>query len=306
MCAGAQTATAQDTTMTTSQIKSVLDEIEIDDNIIYYVRLTSGDILTGPIKEISTDSTGASIRIGSQIGRARIFIREIKYIGTYDAAYRHKHRTFIMPTAAPIGNDHFIGLWELGFVYAGVGISDFASITAGRSFIPSVPGDQQISIVNIKATVHDAPNGLLEQGRQYYAVGFNGTWLNAVNFIGHLYGVATFTGRRTSVSTMLFAKVTGQDAYTISAGTLFNQFRMTYANGSVGVGLSLDSRMDNHHDMHFLAEVWNADLTRPAGTALFVGVRINNTNVTSDFGITVASGPLVIPSVSFAWTPFNF
>jgi len=298
--------TSQDTSMTTSQIHDVLERIDMDDDVIYYIRLTSGDILTGPIREISSDSSGTSLRIYSQIGKARVYIREIKYVGTYTAAYRQKHRTYIMPTAAPIGKDHFIGVWELAFLYAGAGISDFLSITAGRSVIPSVPGDQQVNVVNIKATLHQAPNGLLEEGMQYYAAGVNGTWLNDVNFLGHLYAVATFTGRRTSVSTMLFAKIVGKDDYIVSAGTLFNQFRFPYANGAIGVGLSLDSRMEHFHDMHFLAEVWTADITRPAGTALFVGVRINNTSFSSDFGITVANGPLILPTVSVAWTPFKY
>lgn len=295
---------AQDTIMTTSQINDVLNLIDMDDNIIYYIRLTSGDILTGPIREISSDSSGASLRIYCQIGKARVFIREIKYVGTYEAAYRQKHRTYLMPTAAPIGKDHFIGLWELAFLYGGAGIADIVSITAGRTFVPSVPGDQQASVVNIKATVYQAPNGLLEQGTQYYAVGLNGAWLNNVNFFGHIYAVATFTGLRTSVSTMLFAKIAGKDIYTVSTGTLFNQFQFPFANGAIGVGLSLDSRINHYHDMHFLAEIWNADITHPASTALFVGLRINNTNVATDFGITVATGPLVLPSVSFAWTPF--
>lgn len=292
--------------MTTSQIDAVLEKIEMDDDIIYYIRLTSGDILTGPIREISSDSSGTSLRIYCQIGKARVFIREIEYVGTYVAAYRQKHRTYIMPTAAPIGKDHFIGIWELAFLYAGGGIGDFLSITAGRSVVPSVPGDQQVSVVNVKATVHQAPNGLLEEGMQYYAAGVNGTWLNNSNFLGHLYAVATFTGRRTSVSTMLFAKVAGPDEYTVSAGTLISQFRFPYANGAIGVGLSLDSRVNHHHDMHFLAEIWTADITRPAGTALFVGMRIANTTLATDFGITVANGPVILPTVSFCWTPFTY
>jgi len=301
VCASAQTRADS---MTTTQIHDLLEKIEMDDDIIYYIRLTSGDILTGPIREISSDSTGTSIRIYCQIGKARVYIREIEYVGTYEAAYRQKNRTFIMPTAAPIGNDHFIGLWEIAFLYAGVGIADVVSITAGRTFVPSVPSDQQASVVNIKATVYDAPNGLLEEGKQYYAVGVNGAWLNDVNFLGHIYGVATFTGRRTSVSTMLFAKIMGKDIYTINGGTLFNNVQFPFANGAIGVGLSLDSRVNHFHDAHFLAEIWCADITRPASTALFLGLRLNNTNLSSDFGITVAQGPLILPSVAFSWTPF--
>jgi hypothetical protein len=280
------------------------EEIRLDPDRQWYVRLVTGDVLTGPILNVERDEQGYAIRIGAVIGRAKIYVKEIAWLEVRDRSYRQRHRAFIMPTAEPIRNDHFVGLWELGFLYGGAGIGDIASITAGRTFVPGLAAADQVSHVNVKATLYDAPNGIVETGRQYYAAGFAGSWLGSSNFMGHVYGVATFTGVRSQVSTMFFAKVSGDDFYTVNGGTLFNAFNVNYPTGSVGIGLSMDARLPDFHDLHVIGELWNNDLTRPANTMVFLGVRTANEHVSLDFGLAVVSAPAVIPMVSFCWTPF--
>lgn len=290
--------------MSERELEVFEDRVDEDNERIWYIRLLNGDVLSGPILKVEHDSAGTAVRIAAPIGRAKVYLHEMAWISTADESYRHRHRTYIMPTAEPIGNDHYAGLWEIAFLYAGAGIGDIVSITAGRTFVPSVPASDQLSLINIKATVYESDNGLVDGGRQYVAVGYNGAWLNARNPFGHAYVVGTWTGRRTQVSTMMFAKVVGPDIYTVSTGSLFNPFLVNYSTGTVGVGLSLDTRISDHHDLHVIGELWNSDITRPANTMLFLGLRTATSVVAMDFGLAVFSAPAVVPLVSFAWTPF--
>jgi hypothetical protein len=282
----------------------IKDEIRTDPDRVWYVRLINGDVLTGPILAVERDEQGYAIRIGAVIGRAKVYVKEIAWIEVRENAYRHRHRTLIMPTAEPIGNDHYLGLWELGFLYAGAGIADVVSITAGRTFVPGLAAENQVSHVNIKATLYEAPNGIVESGKQFYAAGVTGSWVGSNNFMGHIYGVATFTGARSQATTMFFAKVSGEDFYTVGGGTLFNPFNMNYPTGSVGIGLSMETRFPDFHDLHVVGELWNNDLTRPANTLLYLGVRTANEHVGMDFGLALFSAPAVVPMVAFSWTPF--
>lgn len=282
-----------------------LSAMEFVDEATYIVRLNNADMLSGPIVETSSDAGGAYIRIGASIGRAKIYAKEIAWIGTSDQQYRHRHRGFLMPTAQPIRNDHFASLIEGIFPYIGAGIGDMMSITAGRTLIPGLPWSDQVSVINAKVTVSQDENGLVEDGFQYYALGANVGWLNDVNFMAHLYGVATWTGKRTQASTMFFAKVAGEDAYVISAGSIISPFGFVYSNGTIGAALSLDTRFPEFHDLHFVGELWAQDLTKPANTMLYLGLRTANTAVAMDFGLSIVPGPMVFPLVAFAWTPFK-
>lgn len=283
---------------------SVLSDMEFIDDATYIVRLVNGDMLSGPIVETDSDPAGAYIRISASIGRAKVYAKEIDFIGTRDQQYRHWHRGFIMPTAQPIRNDHFVSLVEGVLPYAGVGIGEYVSITGGRSLIPAIPWQDQVSVIDGKFTFAKSENGLVDEGFQYYAVGVNAGWLNDVNFMGHIYGVATWTGKRTQASTMFFAKVAGKDASLIGAGNIISPFGFVYTNGTVGAALSLDTRFPEFHDLHFVGELWAQDLTKPANTMLYLGLRTANTSVAMDFGLAIVPGPMVFPLVAFAWTPW--
>ena len=54
-----------------------LSQMEFFDEATYIIRLTNGDMLSGPIVETSSDAGGAFVRIGASIGRAKIYAKEI-------------------------------------------------------------------------------------------------------------------------------------------------------------------------------------------------------------------------------------
>lgn len=282
----------------------VLEHMEFDTEAEYSIRLVTGDVITGPITEVGTDSIGAFVRIKALFGRARLYASEIAWIGLRAHSYRARNRGFIIPTAEGIGSDHYIALVEGVMPTFGIGIGDVLSVTGGRTVVPGIGAENQFSTVNIKASVYNDANGLVEGGKQFYAFGVNGAWINDVNFMGHLYGVATFTGKRARVSTMIHAKLFGKDVYNVSGGSLFSPFAFPFPNGSIGLAMMLDVRFPTMHDLHFLGEIWNADIARPSQSALFIGLRHGNTSVTFDFGLTLLPGPNIAPAFSFAWMPW--
>jgi hypothetical protein len=298
------------------------DDLRDDPEREYLFRMVNGDIITGTIVDLEqwsaaerpsatagsldehdTETLGFTVIVDALAGKLKLDSRDIAYVDQRHETYRHRHRGYIIPTAQPIGDDAFIGLWEIGFLYAGGGIGPL-SITAGRSFVPGIPARDQFSLVNMKVTVAEADNGLVESGKQFYAVGFNGAWLNDKNFIGHAYANATFTGSRSQATTTFFTKVAGQELLQVNLGTLVNAFNLPLANGAFGVAISIDTRFPEFHDLHAVMELANADITRPSNTLLYLGVRTALSAVGMDFGITLAPGPTVIPAVAFAWTPF--
>lgn len=304
------------------ELEQLENDLRDDPDREYVFRLVNGDIVSGPIIDIEawdlflrpgTDSMylrklrkqsfGFDVTVDALTGKLKLDSRNIAYFERRYEAYRHRHRGYIIPTAQPIGDDAFIGLWEIGFLYAGGGVGPL-SITAGRSFVPGIPARDQLSLVNVKATVAEADNGLVESGKQYYALGFNGAWLNDKNFIGHAYVNATFTGARAAATTTFFTKVAGPELMQVNLGTLVDAFNLPLANGAFGVAISIDTRFPDFHDLHAVMELANADITRPGNTLLYLGVRTALSSVGMDFGITLAPGPTVIPAVAFAWTPF--
>lgn len=281
-----------------------LEQMEFDTEAPYYVRLVNGDVVSGPITEVDVDSSGAFVRIKAPFGRAKVYAHEIAWIGLLEKSYRARNRGLVLPTAQAIENDHFLAIVEGVMPMIGVGIGDILSVTAGRTVVPGIGWQNQFSTVNIKGTVYDGPNGLVEGGKQVYAFGVNGSWINDVNFMGHVYAVATFTGKRTNVSTLIHAKVAGEDSYVVEGGSLFDPFTFPYPNGAVGMAIMMDVRFPELHDLRFLGELWNADLTRPSQSALYLGLRQGNTSLTFDFGLTLVPGPAVVPAFAVAWHPF--
>ena len=280
-----------------------LENLEIDPEVEYYIRLTSGDVVTGLLSTVTTDSKGAHVQMRTSVATITIYAADIAWIGTRAQSNRARNRGFVIPTAEPIGRDWYIGVTEAVLPTVGFGVFDIGSVTLGRSFIPGLSMRDQFSLINLKATVYEDENGLVEGGRQFFAVGINGAWLNDVNFVGHLYGVATFTGVRSRVSTVIFSKAMGRDDYTVSAGTLASAFRFPYANGTFGVGLMIDVRFPEFHDLHAMAELWGVDIQRPSQSVFVLGLRKINTSTTMDFGLGLLPGGALAPVINFAFTP---
>jgi hypothetical protein len=277
------------------------DELQESEVTEYILRLTNGDILTGKIVEITEDEGEPFLKLKSSIGTATIYQNQIVEIRLKEEYYRHNHRVFIMPTAEPIGDNHFVGLFELFFGYAGVGIYDFASITAGRTLVPGIPANDQLTLYNAKATVYEIPRNNAF-GSLHFALGVNVATIGK-EMLSNVYGVATLAGERTHLTGMLFFKSSGSDIFDINLGN-YGVATARYATGSVGIGLGWDTKFSTRYDTHVFSELWNSDVTRPTNTAFLVGIRQTNSDVSMDFGLAFFTQPAVAPFVSFTWTPF--
>jgi hypothetical protein len=321
----AQSAPAPASIPSSDRISSpILRNITPNATVEYLVRLVNGDIITGKIVEILSSEAiakelqkktaktanqeaeraveGEAIRLETALGTLTIFAAEIVELLPRKQFYRHNHRLYIMPTAEPISGNAVIGLWELLFAYAGVGITDYVSVTAGRSLVPGILPSEQATLVNLKVTPYVTE--LDESGSRFFTcIGGNVALINEGNIFGHVYAGATFKGVRTSITGQIFFKANEPNTYTIRGGNLFS-FSTTYPQGTFGLGLGLDSRLSDHHDLHFIGELWNADILRPSNSALLVGLRLCNTSISMDFGVAIVPQPLAVPFVSFAWTPF--
>lgn len=267
----------------------------------YTLRLVNGDLLEGMVKSFETDEEGESIRFESEIGIGIIYFSQIAEIIECSKYYRNAHKYFLLPSAIGIGSNHFVGFLQLFFLYAGVGITDYFSIIAGRSLLPLAYSNQQISLINIKGSL---PKVVFEDILRELHLAFGGNlgFANNNNRFIHIYSVATAFFYKTSLSTCIFYKMGAEDFYTIRYGS--NSIEMNYPNGSFGISLALDSRLPKVKDIHIIGELWNIDIARPTHSGLFLGIRISNTQFCSDFGISFFTQPFVVPFVSFVWTPF--
>ncbi len=279
------------------------DNVVDDNSTIYQLRLLNGDIFTGTVVEFVSDSIeGEGIRFRTTLGKAVIYSSQIAEITTIEEAYRQSNRLFIMPSADPIGKNHFIGLFELLFVYAGAGYGPI-SITAGRSIIPGMTSSEQLTLLNGKYTFARIPNETMPGGVSI-AAGVNMAWANDANQLIHPYFVSTFTLTRTRVTASIFGKFgSAGDAFTVSA-LRYGDIPVIYPNGSFGLALGIDTRFSERHGLHFIGEFWNADLTSPRKSVAMLGLRICNTAVSADFGLSFFTAPAIAPYFGFVWTPF--
>jgi len=284
--------------------EGILDNIEPDRNKIYVIKLINGDILTGYVVEsISDPDEGEGIKFSTEIGTATIFEDQILEIRLLKEHYRHNHRIFLLPTANPIENNHFIGNFELLFFYAGAGISDIVSITAGRTLTPSeIRSDQQITVANIKVTLFNSDINSSSE-KLSFALGGNLGFVNNDNRLIHFYGVGTLTLNRSAVTAAIFYKAGSDDYNKVIFGN--NYIDLRYADGSFGIGLGLDTKFSRMHDLHFIGELWNSDVTKPTNTAVMLGLRLCSTKFSADFGLSFFTYPFVAPFCSFVWTPFQ-
>lgn len=270
------------------------------------IRLSNGDILTCEIKDIdSKEDNLLGLTVTTKIGKTTIYANEIIEIIPINKLNRQSHRIYFLPTAEPISKNHFIGNFELLFFYAGIGITDYFSITAGRSVIPGTPGEYQISLLNAKATVYkqyweSAP------GHMSVAVGVNQAWLNSDNRLTHAYSSLSFTTEKSIYTGSVYAKLSGGDLYEfkLSNGINLDNYPFVYEDGAFGIALGLDTKFSTMKDVHVIAELWNSNISQPTNTGVLLGVRIGNSKVSADFGLAFFTSPYLLPFTSFTWTPF--
>lgn len=282
--------------------ESVIDNIVPSKDTEYIIRLNNGDIMNGFITEIVNDvKYGKGIKLKKDFGIITLYETEIKEIIPKDEYYRHNHRVYILPTALPIGKNHFISNFQIMFLYAGVGIGDLLSITFGRSFIPGIKSNEQVMVFNNKLTLFTATFDTI--GRELtLGLGVNLAFINIENQFLHIYGVGTVRFAKTLLTANLYYKLSRGDVYDVYFYN--NHFNIFLPDGAFGIGLGLDTELPNRKDLHLIGELWNSDVTKPTNTAVLLGIRICNSSISADFGISFFTQPFIMPVFSFAWTPF--
>lgn len=282
--------------------EGVLKEIQAGSNVEYIITLQNGDILTGYIIEFTRHpEEGEGVKFNTELGDAVIYEHQIKKIYKIEDSNRHSHRVFLLPTAKPIGKNHFIGAFELLFFYAGFGISDLVSITAGRTVIPQIRADEQFMTLNGKITLLTEKFDNIARSLSL-AVGGNLSFINDRNRLIHYYGVGTFELSRTNLHATVFYKTGNHDIYDIYFAN--NLIAMVYPNGSFGIGLGIDSRIPNTKGLYFIGELWNHNVQQPTHSGVLLGLRLCSQNFSADFGLSFFTSPFLAPFASFVWTPF--
>lgn len=280
----------------------IIDTFTGNDETQYVIRLKNGDLITGYLVEVSNDTTnGGSIKFRTQIGTTTIYLSEMVEVQIKDDLNRHSHRAFIMPTAEPIGKNHFISNYMIALFYAGFGIYDYVSITAGHSVIPTVLQQDQISILNVKATLYTMEWESMKGGMSI-ALGGNLAFINDKNRLSHIYSNVTFRGDRTDITGMFYVKTGDADFYDFRfSDRLYNAI---YTNNSFGIGVSMTTKFTERNDLYFVGEIWNTDIQQVTNTAILGGLRLQNSSFSADFGFIFFTAPAIIPVFNFAWTPF--
>lgn len=276
---------------------------DINDKDIYIVRLKNGDLISGNILEVSEDTTnGGSFRFKTAIGTTTIYVNEVNEITQNDSYRRHRHRAFIMPTAEPIGDDHFISNYMIALFYGGFGLYDIISVAGGTSLIPTVDRRDQISVLNVKATLYNV-NWQDMKGGMSLAIGGNLAFVNDKNRFSHIYGNITFRGDRTDLTGMVFVKTGADDFYDLRFAD--RVYPATYINNSFGLGLGITTKFTERHDLFFVGELWNTNISAMTNTGLLAAIRLQNTTFSADFGLMFFTVPALFPVVNFYWTPFK-
>lgn len=279
-----------------------LKDFQPDYESIYVIRLLNGDLISGLIIEVNTSGNEPKILFETAIGQTEIFQREIADITKSEKFYKHSHRVFLLPTGEPISNNHFISSVELLFFYMGFGIADIVSVTAGRSLVPGLANRNQLSLLNVKATVFetdwvDMPGGM------HVAVGTNLAFANHHNRFLHFYSSATFRLERSRFTGSFFYKAGSRDFYDIRIPR--NELLdVRLDNGTFGIALGLDTRFPRTKNVHFIGEIWSINLTQPTHTGILMGIRLHNSKLAADFGLAMFTQPLIMPFASFSYSPF--
>ena len=179
----------------------------------YVITLLNGDEVSGYIIEFVTDSVeGEGVKVRTQIGRAVFFANQINEIIQIDEFYRHSSRIFLLPSAEPISKNHFIGAFEGLFLYMGAGIGNWLSITAGRTIVPIIPADQQVSDINVKFTLLSEKIDDISRSVTL-AVGGNLAFINSWNRLIHIYTVGSVRLSKSIITAGFFYKLGSEDFY---------------------------------------------------------------------------------------------
>jgi len=268
----------------------------------YLVRLNNGDVLSGKVLEINRDKNlKLYIKLANILGNPIIYEDDIIEIYEEPSKNRHRHRHFIMPSGFEIGDNHFISNYMLGVFYGGVGIFDFISITAGRTFIPTIESQYQGTVANLKLTVFDEEWDTMDGGLKI-GLGGNVAFLNNANNINHIYTNFTFYGEKTDITGLVFVKTGNEDIYDFRLNE--NLYNFIYEDGAFGLGLGITTKISSNHNVFFVGELWNTNITKKTNTALLGAIRLANTNFSADFGFVFMTVPYFFPVMNFAWTPF--
>lgn len=282
---------------------SILEGVFPSDEVEYVIRLKNGDLLSGYVTEIvNHQEEGEGILLETAIGLATIYANQILEIEFEPYYYKHSHRVFLLPTAAPVRDDYFIGAFELMFFYAGGGIGDWLSFTGGRSVVPFIPDEQQITVGNIKLS---APAFAIDTSSDLslgLAGGVNMAFINHDNRFVHYYGTATINFPTTSITGSVFYKAGSEDVYLLDIDNSI--YDVVYPDGSFGIGFGLDTEISGRHGVHFIGELWNSDVNKPTNSGVLLGLRIFNSGFSADFGVSFFMQPFVAPFASFVVTPF--
>jgi hypothetical protein len=294
-----------------------------NNSLEYTVMLKNGDVISGKIISVADGSTEIAthsarnddtsdndtyIHIETFAGKIIIYEDEIVSIKAKKGDTRQNHSLYIMPTANPISNNHFIGNYELVLIYGGIGLTDWVSLTAGHTMIPETRSSDQISVVNAKVSLPAITDKAhIFSSNLRFALGGNLAWVNSHNKMLHLYGVATFNSFYTlnsSFSVGVFYKAGYQD-YPSTVRLFDRIMAFDYPDGSFGICAGIERRLEWRNDLSLIMEIWNSDVMNAANTAFLLGFRLSGTKVYADFGLSIFTQPFVIPFFSFVWMPFN-
>lgn len=264
----------------------------------YTVWLLNGDLISGFVDFLEKDEEQV-LQLQTIVGKIIIYEDEILKIMPTKILQATNNRTFIMPTANPISNNHYVGVYELLMPYAGVGITDWVSISGGRSVLPRTSQSDQISLINSKISFPKI--NFIDSTSVVFALGTNFVWLNNDNLLTHLFGIATYNTQDCStVSFAMYYKL-GNQEYPSIVHLVNENFMLNYPDGAFGISASTEVKFSQRKDLSFIGEIWNSNITKPTNTAILLGLRLSGRNFSSDFGLSVFTSPLVVPFANFIW-----
>ncbi len=301
------------------------ENTNIESNTTYIVKLNNGDVISGNIiaivstitdfnailnKETNIDSFVPFIIVKFFDEEIIIYedeIIDIKVRKVVENVFQYQnHSLFLMPTANPISNNHYIGNYELFFIMGGVGISDYVSLIGGYSFIPFTAASDQIALVNAKISIPYI--NVKKNNDLCFAFGYNYGHINTHNKMHHLYGIGTYNFKDdynpTNISAGIFYKI-GDQKFPEWARLLDRSFLFNYPDGGFGLCGGFERHFSSRKDLSLILEIWNADVGNASDTGILLGFRLAGSKVYADFGLSVITTPFAAPFFSFVWMPFS-